>query len=192
MKKVSTTAAKESRNLSPQKLTIGLDLGDRSSYCVLDEAGHVLLELRLSTTRKAMSEVFGGMPPSRIALETGMHSPVGTWLLGTSPYPTIWRNHALAQSCTDSLRCAHVPTQRKARWVGHPAESKSFGISGPRFTSTGSNPVGDAAFRVVLISDTYRRLLLARESCCGVVGDIAMLRQPMEEGGNHRHHCERQ
>jgi hypothetical protein len=32
MKKVSTAAAKQSRNFSGQKLTIGLDLGDRSSY----------------------------------------------------------------------------------------------------------------------------------------------------------------
>jgi hypothetical protein len=40
MKKISTRAAKQSRNFSEQKLTIGLDLGDRTSYyCVLDEAG---------------------------------------------------------------------------------------------------------------------------------------------------------
>ena len=58
------------------KLTEGLDLGDRSSwYCVLDEAGRVLLEQRVSTTPKAVREVFGGMPRSRIALETGTHSP---------------------------------------------------------------------------------------------------------------------
>ena len=45
MKKVSTVATKQIRNFSEQKLTIGLDLGDRSSwYCVLDEAGEVLLE----------------------------------------------------------------------------------------------------------------------------------------------------
>src|SRR6266481_6418551 len=63
MKKVSTTAAKQIRNFSQQKLTIGLDLGDRSSwYCVLDEAGEVLLEQRLGTTPKAMQEGFGGMP----------------------------------------------------------------------------------------------------------------------------------
>src|SRR5205807_186677 len=69
MKKVSTVAAKASRKISQQKLTIGLDLGDRSSwYCVLDEAGSVLLEQRLSTTPKALREVFGGMPRSRIAL----------------------------------------------------------------------------------------------------------------------------
>jgi transposase len=60
MKKVSTAAAKQIRNFSEQKLTIGLDLGDRSSwYCVLDESGSVMLEQRLSTTPKAMQEVFG-------------------------------------------------------------------------------------------------------------------------------------
>src|SRR5271170_4106909 len=76
MKKISTVAAKQSKNLREQKLTIGLDLGDRSSwYCVLDEAGDVLLEQKLGTTPKAMKEVFGGMPRSRIALETGTHSP---------------------------------------------------------------------------------------------------------------------
>jgi transposase len=76
MKKVSTAAREQSRNFSQQKLTIGLDLGDRSSwYCVLDEAGTVRLEQKLSTTPKAMKEVFGAMPRCRIALETGMHSP---------------------------------------------------------------------------------------------------------------------
>ena len=76
MKDVSTAAAQQTNNFPVQKLTIGLDLGDRSSwYCVLDEAGRVLLEQRLSTTPKAMREVFGAMPRCRIALETGMHSP---------------------------------------------------------------------------------------------------------------------
>jgi transposase len=76
MKKVSTVAVKRSRKISEQKLAVGLDLGDRSSwYCVLGESGAVVLEQRLSTTPKAMGEVFGGMPRSRIALETGTHSP---------------------------------------------------------------------------------------------------------------------
>src|SRR6516165_11381863 len=76
MKKVSTVAAKQSRKTAEQKLTVGLDVGDRSSwYCVLDERGEVVLEQKLSTTPKAIDKVFGGMPRSRIALETGMHSP---------------------------------------------------------------------------------------------------------------------
>jgi transposase len=76
MKKISTVSAKQSRNFSQPKLTIGLDLGDRGSwYCVLDEAGAIVLEQKLGTTPKAMRDVFGAIPRSRIALETGTHSP---------------------------------------------------------------------------------------------------------------------
>ena len=90
MKKVSTTAAKQSKNFSKQKLTIGLDLGDRSSwYCVLEEAGEIVLEQKLGTTPKAMKEVFGGMPRSRIALETGMHSPWVSRLLSELGHEVI-------------------------------------------------------------------------------------------------------
>jgi transposase len=90
MKKVSTAAAKQSRNFFPQKLTIGLDLGDRSSwYCVLDERGEVVLEQKLSTTPKAMKDIFGGMPRCRIALETGMHSPWVSRLLGELGHEVI-------------------------------------------------------------------------------------------------------
>jgi transposase len=39
------------------QLTIGLDLGDRwSCYCVLDEAGEVLLEQKLATTPEAIKQ----------------------------------------------------------------------------------------------------------------------------------------
>jgi len=90
MKKVSTVAAKQSKNFSEQKLTIGLDLGDRWSwYCVLEEAGSIVLEQKLSTTPKAMREGFGGMPRSRIALETGMHSPWVSRLLSELGHEVI-------------------------------------------------------------------------------------------------------
>ena len=82
MKKGSTAAAQQGRNISQQKLTIGLDLGDRNSwYCVVDEAGRIQLEQRVRTTAKALQEVFGTMPRSRIALEIGTHSPwISRWL----------------------------------------------------------------------------------------------------------------
>ena len=90
MKKISTVGAKQSKNFREQKLTIGLDLGDRSSwYCVLDEAGEVVLEQKLGTTPKAMKEVFGKMPRSRIALETGMHSPWVSRLLSELGHEVI-------------------------------------------------------------------------------------------------------
>jgi hypothetical protein len=59
-------AGKWKRDFQRRKLSIGLDLGDRSSSnCILDEAGEVLLEHKLATTPEAMKRVFGGMPHSR-------------------------------------------------------------------------------------------------------------------------------
>src|SRR5262252_1802225 len=76
MKKVSPTMKKQSRKFSPQKLIIVLDFGDcSSSYCVIDEAGQVLLERKVATTARALEKAFGSMPRCRIELETGMHSP---------------------------------------------------------------------------------------------------------------------
>ena len=82
MKKTSTAVAKQSRNISRQKLTIGLDLGDRNSwYCVRDEE-----------TAKALQEVFGAMPRSRIALEIGTHSPWISRLLSELGHEVIVAN----------------------------------------------------------------------------------------------------
>jgi hypothetical protein len=76
MKKVSTAVTKQGRNISRPILTVGLDLGDRNSwYCVLDETSQLQLEQRVRTNAKALQEVLGTMPRSRIALETGTHSP---------------------------------------------------------------------------------------------------------------------
>jgi len=93
MKKISTVATKQKKNFPPQKLTIGLDLGDRWSwYCVLDEAGKIRLEQRVSTTPKAMGEVFGGMPRCRIALEIGTHSPWISRMLSALGHEVIVAN----------------------------------------------------------------------------------------------------
>jgi transposase len=90
MKKVSTAATKPSRNVSQSNLTIGLDLGDRSScYCVLDESGRIVMEQKVSTTAKALQAAFGVMPRSRIALETGMHSPWISRLLSALGHEVI-------------------------------------------------------------------------------------------------------
>ena len=76
MKKTSTVQALKNEIFKRRKLTIGLDLGDRwSFYCVLDEAGQILLEQTLPTTPEAMKQTFGKIPRSLLALETGTHSP---------------------------------------------------------------------------------------------------------------------
>jgi len=93
MKKVSIAARKQSRNISQQKLTVGLDLGDRNSwYCVMDEAGQIRLEQRARTNAKALQEVFGAMPGSRIALEIGTHSPWISRLLSELGHEVIVAN----------------------------------------------------------------------------------------------------
>jgi hypothetical protein len=57
-------------------ITIGLDLGDRSSrYCLLDGQGDVVQEASAATTKKGMQVAFGARPRCRIAIEVGAHSP---------------------------------------------------------------------------------------------------------------------
>ena len=93
MKKVSTVAAKQSKKISQQKLTVGLDLGDRNSwYCVLDESGQIQLEERVRTNATALREVFGEMPHSRIGLEIGTHSPWISRLLSELGHEVIVAN----------------------------------------------------------------------------------------------------
>ena len=76
MKKISTVAIERIQIFKGKQLTIGVDLGDRTShYCVLNEAGEVIVAGTLATTPKGIEEVFSRIPRCRIALETGTHSP---------------------------------------------------------------------------------------------------------------------
>src|ERR1700739_4790238 len=78
MKKISTVRVNGNMIFKGHKLTIGLDLGDRwSFYCVLDEAGKIILEQKVAMTPEAMKQTFERIPRSLIAMETGTHSP---WL----------------------------------------------------------------------------------------------------------------
>ena len=76
MKTTTTVQAWKSKLFKEQKLPIGLDLGDCwSFYCVLEEAGQIILEQNLPTTPEAMKQTFGKIPRSLIALKTGTYSP---------------------------------------------------------------------------------------------------------------------
>jgi hypothetical protein len=76
MRKNSTVVKNGNKIFKQPALTIGLDLGDRTScYCILDELGNVILERSVPTTSNGIRQAFGKMPRSRIALETGTHSP---------------------------------------------------------------------------------------------------------------------
>ena len=80
MKKNSTVkqSPKGTKVLALGPITIGLDLGDKTSrFCVLDKNGDVQTEGSVATTKKAMTQKFAAMRRCRIALEVGTHSP---WL----------------------------------------------------------------------------------------------------------------
>jgi transposase len=117
MKKNTTTAKKSPKTLSnskknqirqmaaKQRLTIGLDLGDVTSrYCILDEAGEKVSEDRLPTTKVGLSSLFGKMPPSRIALEVGTHSPWVSRHLAGMGHEVIVANPHKVKLITQSVR----------------------------------------------------------------------------------------
>src|ERR1700756_450548 len=105
MKKISTMQAFSNEILKEQKLTIGLDLGDRwSFYCVLDEAGKIILEQKVATTPEAMKQTFGKIPRSLIALETGTHSPWVSRLLTELGHEVIVAHAQKVELITKSNR----------------------------------------------------------------------------------------
>ena len=88
-----------------RQCTIGLDLGDRwSYYCVLDESGKIVLEQKLPTTPEAMKRIFEKRPRSRIALETGTHSPWVSRLLTELGHEVIVAHAQKVQLITKSSR----------------------------------------------------------------------------------------
>jgi len=59
MKKISTVRSRGSKFFKQNQLTIGLDLGDRTShYCILNEAGEVILEQRTAQRHRKESRKF--------------------------------------------------------------------------------------------------------------------------------------
>lgn len=115
------TTARQSPQRAPRQprgpLTIGLDLGDRSScYCVLDEHGAIQREARTATTKKGLCQVFGALPPSRVALEAGTHSPWVSRLLCQLGHAVIVANPRQLRLISQSSRKNdHVDAQTLAR-----------------------------------------------------------------------------
>src|SRR5271165_6956747 len=105
MKKTSIVRVNGNMIFKGQKLTIGLDLGDQwSCYCVLDEAGKIILEQKVATTPEAMKKAFAKIPRSLIALETGTHSPWVSRLLTELGYKVIVAHAQKVQLISKSTR----------------------------------------------------------------------------------------
>src|SRR5580658_6900743 len=103
--KISTVAIETIEIFKEHQLTIGLDLGDRwSFYCVLQEAGKIILEQKVATTPEAIQQTFAKIPRSLIALETGTHSPWVIRLLTELGHKVIVAHAQKVQLITKSNR----------------------------------------------------------------------------------------
>ncbi|MFH2000018.1 MAG: IS110 family transposase [Planctomycetota bacterium] len=73
--------------------TIGIDLGDKyTHFCVLDNAGLIIEEGRIVTTKEAFRCKFTGIEPARIAIETGTHSRWVQQMLAEARHKVIVAN----------------------------------------------------------------------------------------------------
>jgi transposase len=88
-----------------QRLTVGLDLGDRwSRYCILNEAGEKAGEDQLPTTKAGLDTRFAKMAPCRIALEVGTHSPWVSRHLAAMGHEVIVANPRKVRLITESVK----------------------------------------------------------------------------------------
>ena len=116
MKKNTTTKNKSTKQAkgaklqlrqlaAKQRLTVGIDLGDKTSrYCILDEAGEVVSEDQIPTTKAGLDSLYAKMPASRIAVEVGTHSPWVSRHLASLGHEVIVANAHKVKLITQSLR----------------------------------------------------------------------------------------
>ncbi len=103
--KLQVTKSQIRRMAAKQRLTVGLDLGDRSSrYCILNEAGGKESEDQLATTKAGLEWLFGKMAACRIALEVGTHSPWVSRHLAGMGHEVIVANPRKVQLITQSVK----------------------------------------------------------------------------------------
>jgi len=103
--KLQVTKSQIRRMAAKQRLTVGLDLGDRSSrYCILNEAGEKASEDQLPTTKAGLDGLFGKMAPCRIALEVGTHSPWVSRQLAAMGHEVIVANPRKVLLITQSVK----------------------------------------------------------------------------------------
>lgn len=101
--KVRRPTAKRARSAEP--LTIGLDLGDKTSrYAILDEHGEVLMERTVATMQKALGGLFGSLGPARVAMEVGTHSPWVSRLAAGCGHEVIVANSRNLRLISESSR----------------------------------------------------------------------------------------
>jgi transposase len=96
---------KQTKQVCSEPITIGMDLGDKSScYCVLNGKGEVVEEGKVATTKKGLAQAFGARRRSRMALEVGTHSPWVSRLLSSWGHEVIVANARQVKLISHSSR----------------------------------------------------------------------------------------
>ena len=104
-KNITTRQSPRPARRASRPMTVGMDLGDKTSrYCALDQQGEVMGEGGVATTRKAMTEKFGGLGRTRIAIEVGTHSPWVSRLLTSLGHEVIVANARQVRLISASTR----------------------------------------------------------------------------------------
>jgi len=86
-------------------LTLGLDLGDRTThFAVLDVQGQIVERGTVATTREAFCQRFAKLPPSRVVLEVSTHSPWVSALFGQLKHAVIVANARAVKAVTSNPR----------------------------------------------------------------------------------------
>jgi transposase len=118
-KKGETPQEKRPENWGQQRVTIGLDLGDRKSkYCVFD-GDNYLQEADVATTPEEMKGVFGAMRPCRIALEVGTHSPWVSAVVEGLGYEVVVANAREVRAISKSKKKNDKLDARKLARLAH-------------------------------------------------------------------------
>lgn len=90
-------------------LTIGIDLGDKKSQlCAVDGQGEIVFEASVLTTKKGMTQAFATLPPCRIGMEVGTHSP---WI---SRLLTGWKHEVYVANARE-LRAISASSRKDDR-----------------------------------------------------------------------------
>lgn len=96
------TIQEQARN---QKLTIGLDVGDRkTNVCILDEQGDIFVQDQLASTKTGVSRLLEKLSRCRVALEVGTHSPWMSRLIAGFGHEVIVANPRNVAWIVDSRR----------------------------------------------------------------------------------------
>jgi transposase len=100
-----STKTNREAELSWRGMTVGLDLSDKfTSLCFLDGSGEVIEEGRVRTSEAALGQRFGTLPPCRVVLEVGTHSPWVSRLLASHGHEVIVANPGRVRLIADSVR----------------------------------------------------------------------------------------